>query len=192
MKNVRNSWLFDGEPRITGVHGDIVTFDVNGNLSDSGISATALVPGASAQMVVVQTNGSLGVQAIPAAGLTTSYATVFSAPTQIQNTSGPTMYVCKNGGMVTVVFNSYTVTLTTNSATINFGFGTIPSGYQPVSKVQFPQVFQSNGVYDTGLVGLVVIGTAGDVTFNRDIGGPGVFTGSSGWPNAVSFSYLTV
>jgi hypothetical protein len=54
--------------------------------------------------------------------------------------------------------------------------------YRPIANVLFPMIFKSNNVYDTGLVGNIIVYSAGAFLFNRNNdAGPSDFDGIAGW-----------
>jgi hypothetical protein len=53
-------------------------------------------------------------------------------------------------------------------------------------------IFKSNNVYDTGLVGNVIVSSAGAFLFTRDNdAAPSDFDGVAGWSWAISLSWVT-
>jgi hypothetical protein len=76
--------------------------------------------------------------------------------------------------------------------TINTLGGVIPVSYRPIANALFPMIFKSNNVYDTGLVGNVIVSSAGAFLFSRDNDtGPLDFDGIAGWEWAISLSWVT-
>jgi hypothetical protein len=55
--------------------------------------------------------------------------------------------------------NSYDFTESPQNQISTLG-GVIPVSYRPVANVLFPMIFKSNDVYDTGLVGNVIVSSA--------------------------------
>jgi hypothetical protein len=43
----------------------------------------------------------------------------------------------------------------------------IPTSYRPVGNALFPMIFKSNNIYDTNLVGNVIVSNAGAFLFSR-------------------------
>jgi len=107
---------------------------------------------------------------------------------------GPTaFYLVRNYKQVTLLIYSKTKLLTTNVPEIVFGSAipNAPTNFRPVQETYFPHTFVSNNVYDTGLIGAVIIRPNGDIVFRRNLdASPSNFTGVSGWGSAVSLTYL--
>jgi hypothetical protein len=77
--------------------------------------------------------------------------------------------------------------------TINILGGVIPASFRPVANILYLMIFKSNSVYDTDLVGNVMVSLAGALLFSRDNdAAPSDFDGVSGWGWAILFSYLTI
>jgi hypothetical protein len=103
-------------------------------------------------------------------------------------------YLVRNYKAVTLTIYPKTKTLTADVPEIIFGSGipNVPTNFRPNQEMYFSHVFMSGGAFDTGLVGAVYINEAGTIKIIRDLdAAPSNFTGESGWPYAISITYLT-
>jgi hypothetical protein len=119
----------------------------------------------------------------------TSFSTTITGPSEITGDPGLTCYVSKVGNIEIIHINRDSFTL--SSGTTLISFSSIPLGYRPMTGVNFPIIFKSDGVYDTGLIGTCTISASGFIIMERDVDGdPSEFSGSCGWDD-ISFAYLT-
>jgi hypothetical protein len=70
--------------------------------------------------------------------------------------------------------------------------GVIPASYRSVQNILYPMIFKSNGVYDTGLVGNVIVSSVRAFLFSRDNDAAfSDFDSVSGWGWAIAVSWIT-
>jgi hypothetical protein len=68
----------------------------------------------------------------------------------------------KQGKIVCVILAAKVFTFTGPEPLISFA-GVLPVGYRPTAKVIFLALFMSGGIWDTGLVGNIIVSTAGSI-----------------------------
>jgi hypothetical protein len=151
-----------------------------------------ITPAGATQSVIIDSNGQLG-------SVATSSGPSFESTTSTIAIDSPATF-----GNITVYFSRIDKSVTCVIAAKTHDFtgspqnqistlgGVIPASYRPVENVLFPMIFKSNGVYDTGLVGNVIVSSAGAFLFSRDNdAAPSDFDGVAGWGWAISLSWVT-
>jgi hypothetical protein len=144
------------------------------------------------QSVIIDANGQLG-------GLTSSTTPSFESTTSTISINSPatmgniTVYFSRIDKSVNCVIAAKTHDFTGSPQNqISTLGGVIPISYRPVENVLFPMIFKSNNIYDTGLVGNVIVSSAGAFLFSRDNdAAPSDFDGIAGWGWAISLSWVT-
>jgi prefoldin subunit 5 len=104
-----------------------------------------------------------------------------------------TCHFARTGKLVNCVIEAKTYDFTGSPQnTISTLGGVIPTSYRLVANVLYPLIFKSIAVYDTGLVGNVIVSSAGAFIFSRDNdAAPSDFDGVAGWSWAIALSWLT-
>lgn len=151
-----------------------------------------ITPVRATQSVIIDSNGQLG-------SVATSSSPSFESTTSIIAINSPatfgniTVYFSRINKSVNCVIDAKTHDFTGSPQNqISTLGGVIPASYRPVENVLFPMIFKSNGVYDTGLVGNVIVSSAGAFLFSRDNDtASSDFDGVSGWGWAISLSWIT-
>jgi hypothetical protein len=103
------------------------------------------------------------------------------------------VHFARTGKLVNCVIEakSYDFTRSLQNQISTLG-GVILASYRPVQNILYLMIFKFNEVYDTGLVGNVIVSSAGAFLFSRDNdAAPSDFDGISGWTWAISLSWLT-
>jgi hypothetical protein len=149
-------------------------------------------PAGATQSVIIDSNGQLGTVAtgtIPSFESTTSTIAI-NSPATFGNITVYFSRINKSVNCVIAAKNhDFTGSLQNQISTLG---GVIPASYRPVENVLFPMIFKSNNVYDTGLVGNVIVSSAGAFLFSRDNDAtPSDFDGISGWGWGISLSWVT-
>jgi hypothetical protein len=151
-----------------------------------------ITPVGATQTVIIDSNGQLG-------SVATSSSPSFESTTSTIAIDSPaifgniTVYFSRINKLVNCVISAKTHDFTGSPQnTISTLGGVILASYKPVENVLFPMIFKSNNVYDTGLIGNVIVSSAGAFLFSRDNdAAPEVFDSIAGWGWAISLSWVT-
>jgi hypothetical protein len=204
-KNIRNKYFTDSRipeilqdisdinTEITNIQGDIVTIQgdivtIQGDITTIQGDITTI------QGDITTIQGDITTINTTLAGLasyeTTTTLIAIDSPAAFGNI---TVHFARTGKLVNCVIeaNSYDFTGSPQNQISTLG-GVIPVSYRPAANVLFPMIFKSNNVYDTGLVGNVIVSSAGAFLFSRDNdAAPSDFDGIAGWGWAISLSWVT-
>jgi hypothetical protein len=204
-KNVRNKYFTDERipqilqdisninTEITNIQNDITT--IQGNIvTIQGDITTMQGDITTIQGDITTIQGDITTINTTLSGLasyeTTYMSIAINSPAAFGNIS---VHFARTGKLVNCVIEANTYDFTGSPQTqISTLGGVIPVSYRPVENVLFPMIFKSNNVYDTGLVGNVIVSSAGAFLFSRDNdAAPEVFDGVAGWGWAISLSWVT-
>jgi hypothetical protein len=90
------------------------------------------------------------------------------------------MHAYKAGKIVCVTLAATVFALTGPEPFISF-VGVLLAGYHPAAEVIFPALFMFEGVWDTRLVGNIIVSTASSIVLSRDNNAaPSNFDGNAG------------
>jgi hypothetical protein len=158
--------LLIGNPGVENDMNNIRIGDVQTKCFIKGIYG--VTPAEATQSVIIDSNGQLG-------SVATSSAPTFESTTSTIAIDSPatmgnlTVYFSRINKSVNCVIAAKSHDFTGSPQNqINTLSGVIPTLYRPVENVLFPMIFKSNRVYDTGLVGNVIVSSAGAFLFSRD------------------------
>jgi hypothetical protein len=148
-----------------------------------------ITPSGITQTEILNSNGQLG-----AVSSTPVTASEYSATINTSSPPGFTMdmWAYKAGKIVCVTLAATVFALTSPEPLISFA-GVLLAGYCPAAEVIFLALFMSGGVWDTGLIGNIIMSATGLIVLLQDNDvAPSDFHGNAGFNLDITFTFLTV